>query len=214
MDPRLAEMVSAAEKKVAKEAELLDFKKPLPKTPKKRVRPSKPKTNEESFKDLDAFRAEAEAGMPDESLARAANTSLTAVLEWRKSRGIKRRKGHERRREIEVWAMDPFGNGYVSDIQRTESMLKGQWDLPEYVLRLPLDYDQLTRAVHFLHFQLGMAPEVLSRAIGLRLRDIEMAIAVEAAHLSANGRNCVVCAQVCDPQYGNTCSLKCRSEKK
>jgi hypothetical protein len=210
----LDSIVAEAEKKVGKKAVMADFLKPPPRTPPKKQRPTRAKTHEESFRDLDGFRAEADAGMPDDSLARAANVSLTAVLEWRKERGIKRKRGHERRREIEVWAIDPFGTGYVSDIQRTESVVKGQWDLPEYVLRLPLDYDQLTRALHFLHSQLGMSADTIAKAVGLRLRDAEMAIAVEAAHLSRVGVACKSCGRECDPSYGQFCSLRCRSEKK
>jgi DNA-directed RNA polymerase specialized sigma24 family protein len=153
--------------------------------------------------------------MPDDALAQAANVSMTAVLEWRKARGLKRTKGWERRREVEVWAVDVFGDGYTPDIQAVNSSrLKAQWDLPEYVLRLALDYDELCRSVFFLHYELGTEPDAIAKAFGLRPRDVEMAIVVQTAHLQQIGHSCAVCGRACDPAYGDTCSTRCRTEKK
>jgi len=212
MRSRLGSIVAEAEKSGLKIPTLKDLtsikRKKAPKP-----RPTRPKTHVESFKDLDAWHEEAVAGMPDESLARAANVSMTAVLEWRKARKIKRKKGWERRREAEVWAVDAFGDGFVPDVQATSSQLKGQWDLPEYVLRTALNYDELCRALFFLHFEQGTTPDALARAFGLRDRDVEMAIAVETAHLQRVGVPCHVCGRVCDPAYGKWCSTRCRQEK-
>jgi hypothetical protein len=209
---RLDSIVAEAERsalKIPSVSELL--RGPKKKTPK--PKPTRQKTQSESFKDLDGWYEEAVAGMPDEALARAANVSMTAVLEWRKARGIKRKKGWERHREINTWAIDAFGDGYVPEIHAAQSQLKGQWDLPEYVLRTPLDYDQLTRALFFLHFEQGTSPDTLAKAFGLRERDVEMAIAVETAHLQRVGVPCAACGRVCDPAYGKYCSTRCRSEK-
>lgn len=209
---RLDSIITEAERSALKMPSVRELARGPKRKPSK-PRPTRPKTHSESFKDLDGWYEEAVAGMPDEALARAANVSVTAVLEWRKTRGIKRKKGWERRREADAWAVDAFGDGYVPEIQAIQSQLKGQWDLPEYVLRTALDYDQLARALFFLHFEQGTAPDALAKAFGLRERDVEMAIAVETAHLQRVGVPCAVCARVCDPAYGKYCSTRCRSEK-
>jgi len=196
---------------VAEAEQSLPYALPSQKREKK-VRPQKPKTREESFRDLDGWYEEAVAGMPDRALARAANVSLSSVLEWRKVRGIKRSNGWDKKRDAE-WAIDAFGDGYTPAVQEAESKLKGQWDLPEYVLRTALDYDQLTRALFFLHYEQGTAIDALARAFGLRERDVEMAIEVEKAHLKRVGVPCETCGRVCDPAYGKYCSVRCRSER-
>lgn len=183
-----------------------------PRPPRPRYKPSGQKTQAESFKDLDSWLEEAQAGMPDDSLARAANVSMTAVLEWRKVREIKRKRGWQARREADIWAVDAFGDGYVSEIQRAQSQLKGQWDLPEYVLRVPLKYDYLCRAAYFLSSDLGMTSDEIAEAVGLRTRDVEMAIAVEAAHLARTSISCSKCGRACDPHYGEFCSVRCKPE--
>jgi hypothetical protein len=214
MRSRLGDLVAQAEKEALKGTTIRDLTRIPVKRKQAKPRPTRPKTHAESFKDLDAWHEEAVAGMPDESLARAANVSMTAVLEWRKVRKIVRKKGWERRRETEVWAIDAFGDGYVSEIQAAQSRVKGQWDLPEYVLRRALDYDEMSRALFFLHHEQGTGIDTLAKAFGLRERDVEMAIAVETAHLHEHGAPCVVCGRVCDPAYGDTCSTRCRAEKK
>ena len=208
---RLGSIVADAEELAKDKRKIKDL---VEEKASKKPRPSRPKTQEESFRDLDAFREEADAGMPDESLARAANVSITVVLIWRKARGIKRKKGYLRRREIEMYAVDSFGDGYTSEIQGISSELKGLWELPEYVLRLPLKYDELTRQLYFLHTELGSTVDLLASAFGLRPRDVEMAIAVEVAHLERVSAPCVICQRPCDPAYGKACSARCRSQVK
>lgn len=209
---RLGSLAERAEAETERTIKDILRPKARPKPP--RPRPTRPKTRAESFKDLDLWLDEATAGMPDEALARAANVSLTAVLEWRKERGVKRKKGRASRREADVWAVDAFGDGYVHhEIHETSSQLKGLWDLPEYVLRVPLDYDELSRALFFLHHEQGTAPDALAKAFGLRERDVEMAIAVETAHLQRVGIACKKCGRPCDPAYGTTCSTRCRGAK-
>jgi len=152
--------------------------------------------------------------MPDEALARAANVSIASVLEWRKAKKIARKKGHERRRELDVWAVDTFGDAKISEIHAATSHVKAQWDLPSFVLRIPLDYDGLSRALFFLHHEQGSGPDALAKAFGLRTRDVEMAIAVETAHLEKVGQPCEVCGRSCDPSFGTTCSTRCKAEQR
>lgn len=182
--------------------------KQAPKEPK----PARPKSKAQSFKDLDMFLEEARAGMPDEALCRAAGVSMTSVLEWRRAREIRRTKsGHDRKREIEVWALDPFGD-WTPEVQEIdpESSLNAQWDIPTYVLRNPLNYDLLARSLYFLHVEQGTSAEALAKAFGLRERDVENAILVETAHLNKNGIPCKTCGRPCDPAYGKRCSTRCK----
>jgi len=207
---RLGLLVSQAEKQVRLPS---PSQMEADRAPRIRYKPSGQKTQAESFKDLDHWLEEAQAGMPDDSLARAANVSMTAVLEWRKARGVKRKRGWQARREADVWAMDAFGDGFISEIQQAQSQLKGAWDLPEYVLRLPLKYDSLCRAAYHLAADLGMTPDEIAGAIGLRIRDVEMAIAVETAYLTRVSISCSNCGRPCDPNYGEFCSTRCKAEK-
>lgn len=208
---RLASIVSEAEKLVADKTRLNQVVRER-KGQRNKPKPSRPKGQDESFRDLDGFLEEAQAGMPDPALARAANVSETVVLLWRKARGIKRKRGHARRKEMEAYAVDAFGDGYVPDIHAMRSELKGVWDLPEFLLRVPLDYDQLTRHLYFLHVEMGSPIDTLAKAFGFRERDVEMAIAVELAHLERVSIACVICTKPTDPAYGKTCSVRCQHE--
>ena len=178
--------------------------------PARPPRPAKSLSLEESTRRLDEFLDEARAGMPDDALARAAGVSRTSVLEWRKLRGVARKKGHARRREMEVWAADAFGDGYAPDVHAVDSELRGQWDLPEFLLRQPLRYDLLSRMVHQLVVLGGATCDSIARAFGLRVRDVELALEVENAHLARVSASCVVCGRAVDPAYGQTCSTLCQ----
>jgi hypothetical protein len=204
---RLSSIVDAAERQ-ASAPRVVDNG-----TEAEKPRPTRPKTREESFKDLDAWLEEANAGMPDENLARAANVSMTAVLEWRRARGVKRLRGHLRRREKELWAVDAFGDHYDAELHAVSSTLRGMWDLPEYMLRQPLNYDLLCRYLYFLHIELGCTPDALAEAFGIKERDVEMAIAVEVSHLSRVSVPCKTCGQSTDPAYGPYCSERCKVTK-
>lgn len=208
---RLSSIVDAAERQ-ARDAGLREALRTKPRREPK-PKPTRPKTKEESFKDLDAWLEEATAGMPDELLARSANVSMTAVLEWRRVRGIKRIRGHLRRQEKQVWAVDAFGDHYDSPLHSATSQHLGMWDLPEYILRKPLNYDLLSRFLHFLHTELGAEPDALAEAFGIKERDVELALAVETAHLSRISIPCLVCSKPTDPTYGKYCSTRCKEQQ-
>lgn len=176
----------------------------------KRSRPSRPKSMKQAFVDLDAWHEEASAGMPDDALATAANVSMYSVLEWRKLRKISRLKGPRRLQKNNTWAIDSFGDSYSPSLHAVDTKLKGQWEIPEFALRTALNYDLLTRSLYHLHFDLGMEADALASAFGLRVRDIEMAIAVEVSHLQKVGSKCSNCGRPCDPVYGKECSARCR----
>jgi hypothetical protein len=180
--------------------------------PRAKRRPRQ-KTQDQAFADLDGFADEARAGMPDEALARAAGVALTSVLAWRRARGIKRTSGHLRRRESQISALDAFGDHYDPGLHSTGSAMKGQWEIPQYVLRTPLRYDEMCRQLYFLHVELGSGAELLAKAFGFRERDVEMALAVEVAHLQKHGAPCARCGVPCDPRYGKYCSTRCKETK-
>lgn len=207
---RLQSLVSQAEAETRKYSprQLLKAEKKRP----KHRRPTKPKTREQAFADLDIFIEEAKAGLEDEHLARQAGVTLTAVLAWRKQRGIRHVRGHVRRRQLQAQALDMFGTGYDPLLHAVDSSLRGSWEIPEYVLRRPLLYSETCRLLHFLYTAQGASTDTLARAFGLRRRDVETAIAVETAHLTEISALCVSCGRPIDPAYGNTCSLICKEK--
>ncbi len=166
-------------------------------------------SKKESFERLDLFLEEAQAGAPDEWLARQAGTAEDVVLWWRKENGIKRKRGPVRANEQKVWAAG-FGLGYDPQMHAVASDLKGAWEAPEYVLRTPLTYSQFCRHVHALHALLGTGPELLGEAFGVRARDAELALAAWGRHLRELNVRCATCKNLVDPRYGVFCSIRCK----
>ena len=175
-------------------------------------RPSRAKTHEESFADLDPFLDEARSGMGDEALCRAAGVSDTAVKSWRRARGIQRLKGWQRRREEAAYAVDTFGDGYDPGLHAVASEVNGTWEFPEFVLRLPVKYTQLCRLVHALVATSGIPPQTIAAAFGLRERDIVNALNIQLAHLVKISVPCKSCGAPMDPAYGKTCSIPCKEK--
>ncbi len=171
-------------------------------------RERKPYTEPESFKRLDEFLDEARAGAPDEWLARRLGLKAPTVMKWRKARGITRTRGRARQKDITAWALDPLGSGYDAKLHATGSdVLLGVWEIPEYILRDPIDYDSLCRLLWELHAS-GFPHQLMARGIGIREKDVETAIQLWAAHLAEVGVPCKGCQYTIDPTYGVLCT-KC-----
>lgn len=166
---------------------------------------------EESFARLDELAEEAKAGAPDEWLARQAHVAPDAVLYWRKARGIRRLTGKARTQQRNVWAVDLLGS-FQAPMHPARSDFDGLWESPEYVLRRPMNYRELCRMAYTLNVTLGAGPELISEALGLRERDVELAMTVWANHLARAGVPCKVCGAGVDPRYGEFCSVRCGVE--
>lgn len=178
--------------------------------PPPRVRKAPKLGREESFSRLDELTEEAKAGAPDEWLARHAHVAPDAVLYWRKARGIRRPTGRARQQQQSMWALDLLGgSAFQSPMHQVSSPFDGLWESPEYVLRRPMNYRELCRMIYTLNLTLGAGPELICEALGLRERDVELAMSVWANHLARAGVPCKVCGTGTDPRYGEFCSVRC-----
>lgn len=163
-----------------------------------------------SFARLDEFRDEARAGAPDTWLVQKTGVSLGAVHRWRRHNTILRPRGRKRQEEVLSWALDAFGDGYDAELHAVNSRVRGLWELPEFVLHKPLDYDALCRLVWELHNTCGHSAELISQAFGIREKDITMALELQAAHLDSTGTECPRCGRLMDTTGGELCSKTCR----
>lgn len=162
-------------------------------------------STEECYNALDQYREEAIAGIPDEEIARKANVTKNRVRDWRRHNNIK----HSRTpKEAVAWACDVFGQP-ENCIQQVAGVA-GRWEPPQYVLRTPLDYSKLCRALWYLNQHLGMDTSSCAAALGLREKDVDLAISTEGAHLLRVGRKCPNCDRYFDPQFGSFCSTQCK----
>lgn len=111
------------------------------------------------------------AGAPDAWVARQAGLTRYQVKEARHRLDILRRPGRQLywRRWLAISAL-----GGEPLIMPTRSPLNGQWQIPEYVLRRPLDYTKLVAVVRAAA-EAGMGVETIAAGLGLRTRDVEAA---------------------------------------
>lgn len=191
---------------------------PPPSIPPRRLpveTPSKPL--DEAMRILDSLRAEAEAGMTTEALADKAGVSRLAVREWRRARGVPEPAFADVLENVRAVSLLPADNRsalhYVRELGlATELDSPVPWEPTEYVIHSPLNYTEFTRHVYFLHTRLGSDVQTLAQALGVRERDIELAIAIERRHLEQHGRTCRACAYPVDPRYGLFCSVTCQQK--
>lgn len=186
---------------------------PAAEPPAPRPRKAPKLGREESFARLDVLIQEARAGAPDEWLARHAHVAPDAVLYWRKARQIRRPTGRARAQQKSMWALDLLGgSSFQAPMHPARSDFDGLWESPEYVLRRPMNYRELCRMVYTLNITLGAGPELICEALGLRERDVELAMTVWTNHLARSGVPCKGCGNGTDPRYGEFCSVRCAVE--
>ncbi len=161
------------------------------------------RSSAESDAALDQYIAEARAGAPDLWLRQKASVSEEAVLKWRSRRGIRRVRAR-RNTDIGTWALDVLRQGHDGALHTTGStVLRGLWEIPEFVLRIPLDYDEFCRLCYSL-LRIGEAPSDVARAFGVREPDVITAVELQSAWLQEHGEDCG-CGLRFDPSRGPTC---------
>lgn len=149
---------------------------------------------------LDAFIQDARAGVPDALIAKRAGLTARAVRRWRQERGIKAQAP-----DLGAAAVNAFGLEPRDTMHRVEaSAVGGCFDVPEYVLRIPLKYEALARHIHAMHDVLGSTAAELSAAVGIRESDVEACLALWQAHLERRGVQC--CGALHDPRF---CCPRC-----
>lgn len=164
----------------------------------------------EAYRALDEFEKEARAGAPDEWLARYAKVSVKMVLEWRKSRDIPRKRGPKGLDQRLLWAIDIFGDQQSYTLHRcSSSPISGEWATPEFLVRIPIQYDLFCRYAHLLARE-GIPPAQIASSFGFKERDVELALELELAHLERVGQPCPNCGSLVDPATGTFCSQRCK----
>lgn len=160
------------------------------------------------FAALDPYIDKARAGAPNDWLAEVAGVSVAAAREWKLTRGIRGTRSME---ELFL-AVDMFGDEKSTHraLHRSiRSSVEGKFEVPEYMARHPLIYDEMARQVHFLMTELGTTVKQVSEGLGLREKDVAVATKVYASHLKRSGVKCSVCRRMYDPKYGDVCSTRC-----
>lgn len=164
----------------------------LPDHLKAALKPTKPRRGASS---LDGYVRDAEAGVPDTTIARNAGVSAAAVRKWRRALGIKPSVELAR-----ADAVDVFGSGTRDYAHRVAaSPVRGMFEVPEYVLRHPLQYEALARHLYEMRRLLGSTDAELAAAFGIRESDVATCVLLWGAHLQRNGRSC--CGELYDPRW-------------
>lgn len=154
----------------------------------------------------DSVRKLLEAGATDQQIAKETATKFHEVMTWRAKYGLPAEvQGHAKR----VFAVDLFGLDYTS-VQEVYTKYK-KWEIPEFVVREPVQYEKLCRAIWFLRWKGGMNKALIAESIGVREIDVVTALAVYDKHLSRVGILCPSCGFRFDKRYGLYCSEDCRA---
>jgi hypothetical protein len=133
---------------------------------------------------LQDYAADAEAGVPDTQIASRVRVTKDQVKQWRRRHGIQGKRG---RPPPEVpgrfIANALLGRGPRAVPHRT-SPVQGRWDVPEYVLRQPLDYGAFMELVAKLADE-GFSAELIARGMGVIERDVHLAAELYFARRSS-----------------------------
>lgn len=144
---------------------------------------------------LGPFLRDVRAGVPDDLIAKSAGVPVRAVRRWRRQHGIQ--AGIQ---DTVALAADVFGTGSRDTMHRSASSpIGGRFEVPEYVLRVPLQYEALARHLHALHDVLGSSAAELAAAFGIRDQDVETCLVLWQAHLERSGVPC--CGALRDPRF-------------
>ena len=131
---------------------------------------------DEVDRELAQFEEDAGAGVPDELIARRSGLSVDTVARWRRRRGIKHPRGRPSAEQlIHRAAVELFGRPPADTWMRTrESPVMGRWEVPQYLLRRPLDYSAFAEATSKL-MEAGLTPGRIAAGLGVRTEDVAVA---------------------------------------
>lgn len=140
---------------------------------------------------LDQYLPDVYRGVSDEVIADRAGCSVALVRKWRTAKGIKKPGGVLGGADVTKQAMQLLGPTYDPAKHVVGNTFGGHWKVPEYVLRVPLDYTGLCIAID--HLSKTMTDAEISAAIGIAEYDIGNARAVYARYVAVRGTPCPVC---------------------
>ena len=164
---------------------------------------------EKHFEALDIYFDHAVAGAPDQWIAEQCSVPPSAVRSWRAHRGIKKASGMATASEGQRFALTGLSASFEPELHTTGNALNGTWEIPEFVLRVPLNYTAFCRFVYGCHDALGASITELAAGFGVRDQDILDAVKVWKRHLRAKGAKCAGCATYIDPSFGEFCCRRC-----
>lgn len=163
---------------------------------------------EEHYLLLDQYTEEATAGATDDWLHSMTEVPHNVISKWRVARGLKRIAAPQET----IDAIQNLAQTYTPSMHTVGSVFGGLWQPPRYVLRRPLDYTLLCRAVHHLLYDLGLGGEQVAAALGIREHDVAMASQAWVAYLKRKGRKCIACEAIVDPKNGPYCTKRCEDD--
>lgn len=155
---------------------------------------------------LDAFLDDAREGASDDWLCEQANVSVSHVRAWRKQRGLIPDKGETQRGLAALQTLgqyDPTTHHTAADLD---------FEVPQYVVRVALGYTGFAHAAWHLFREAMLSPAQIAAALGVRVADVDLALAAWKRHLSAHGTKCLGCATLIDSRFGNFCSRTCHEQ--
>lgn len=127
---------------------------------------------------LDPYREDAVAGVTDEMLAKRTELTPHQVARWRRRHSIERTPGRRSREEhVRIAAVELFGRPRDPAVMKTSGGALGTWQVPEYLLRDPLDYSCFAEVcTHAL--EAGVPQNGIAAGLGVRVEDVQHAVAL------------------------------------
>lgn len=124
---------------------------------------------------LDRYELDARVGVADALIAKKAGTSQEVVRYWRRRKGIRGRSGRTPRHlDAQLFLRTVCGEPATAVPHATRGGRHG-FEIPPYVLRVPLDYGELTEVVSRLNAS-GFHVARLASAIGISEFDLLLAL--------------------------------------
>ncbi len=124
---------------------------------------------------LDRYELDARVGVADALIAKKARVNVETVRYWRRRKGITGRSGRTPRHlDAQLFLRAVCGEPASAVPHTTRGGRRG-FEVPPYVLRVPLDYGDLAEVVSRLHGS-GFHVARLSSAIGLAETDLLVAL--------------------------------------
>lgn len=124
---------------------------------------------------LDRYELDARVGVADALIAKKARLNVETVRYWRRRKGIAGRSGRTPRHlDAQLFLRTVCGERATAVPHATRGGRRG-FEVPPYVLRVPLDYGELAEVVARLHAS-GFHVARLASAIGISEVDLLVAL--------------------------------------
>ncbi len=156
---------------------------------------------------LDCFLDAARQGAEESWLAEQADVSVRQVRQWKKMRGFDL---DNRTTARGVQALVTLSSTYEPSAHHTAADLA--FEVPEFVVREPLQYSAFARACFHLYHEAMLSPGQVAQAMGVRVSDVDLALLSWRRHLRELSQKCLGCDTLLDPRFGSFCSRSCHDQ--